>query len=220
MIRNTQDGGRERREITRRKFGFTILRAAGAGLVAGQIAHAADPDFTLAVIPDTQYMALQCSAAFTNMMTWIVNNQAASQGGVFTTNIKAVVGVGDCTHTTSSGEFTNGATAYGVLDTAGIPWVNPPGNHDYVTATSDRSHIGTGYQNPNGYFGATKRQALGAYGNLPGGGGSSYWGDAYDNANYYVRLTIGARRILVFSLEHFPRQVVLEWAKDVSDAHG
>ena len=56
-------------------------------------------------------MALGCSGTFSNMMTWIVNNQAADQGGVFTTNIKAVIGVGDCTHLTSSGEFAHGATA-------------------------------------------------------------------------------------------------------------
>ena len=43
------------------------------------------------MIPDTQYVALGCSGAFSNMMTWIVNNQAADQGGVFTTNIKAVI---------------------------------------------------------------------------------------------------------------------------------
>src|SRR5512140_2356612 len=145
MIRNTQERGREQRRFTRRQFGFTILRTAGASLAAGRIAHAADPDFTLAVIPDTQYLAYQCSAAFTNMMTWIVNNRAADQGGVFNTNIKAVIGVGDCTHNNSAGECTNGQTAYTRLDRAGIPWVNPPGNHDYGNGT-DRRQIGAGYQ--------------------------------------------------------------------------
>jgi hypothetical protein len=75
-------------------------------------------------------MALGCSGAFSNMMTWIVNNQAADQGGVFTTNIKAVIGVGDCTHLTSSGEFAHGATAYGILES------RHPRFHIYFTPTS------------------------------------------------------------------------------------
>jgi hypothetical protein len=221
MIRNRQERSRERGTLTRRKFGFSILRAAGGGLVAHRLARATDPDFTLAIIPDTQYLAYLCSGAFSNMMTWIVNNRAMDQGGVFSTNIKAVLGVGDCTHLTSSGEFTNGATAYGVLDAAGIPWVNPPGNHDYVDggANTDHSGIGIGYQNPSGYFGSTVRQA--AYGSgvsLPGGG-SGAWVDAYDNANYAVRYEIGSRNILVFSIEFLPRVAVINWAKGIHDSH-
>ena len=218
MIRNTRDLERERRKLTRRQFGCTIIRAAGASLAAGSVAYAADPDFTLAVIPDTQYLAYQCPTAFTNMMTWVVNNRAADQGGVFTTDVKAVIGVGDCSHNNSAGEFTNGQTAYSRLDRAGIPWVNPPGNHDYGNG-ADRAQIGSGYRDPSGYFGSARRQALGAYGILPGGGGASEWGDAYDNANYYIRLNVGSRSLLIFSIEHIPRQVVLEWAKGVADAH-
>ena len=217
MIRNSQDRGRDRREITRRKFGFTILRAAGAGLAAGQIARASDPDFTLAVIPDTQYLAYQCGSAFTKLTTWIANNRAADQGGVFATNIQAVIGVGDCTHTTSSAEFTVGARAYGVLDAAGIPWVNPPGNHDYVTTggvNTDRASLGVGY-GINGYFGATSRQT--AY--TGGTYGLGAWVDAYDTANYAISYAVGSRRLLVFSVEFLPRVAVIAWAKGLHDSH-
>jgi hypothetical protein len=217
MIRDSQDRDRERREITRRKFGSVILRAAGAGLVAPRMVCASDPDFTLAVIPDTQYLANVCSAAFSNMMTWIVNNQSANQGGVFTTNIKAVIGVGDCTHNTTVEEYANAQKAYGILTSSGMSWVNPPGNHDYAKGT-DRSAIGSGF-GPSGYFGSTARQSSGYYGGLPGGGGRSAWGGSCDNANYYIELSVGSRNILVFSLEHYPRQAVLVWAKGVADAN-
>jgi hypothetical protein len=217
MIRNRLRHDQERREITRRKFGFTVLGAATAGLVTSRIAHATDPDFTLAIIPDTQYLAYLCGTAFTNMMTWIVTNRAASQGGVFTANIKAVIGVGDCTHTTGSGEFATGATAYGVLDTAGIPWVNPPGNHDYVDnggVNTDRSTLGAGY-GTSGYFGAASRQT--AY--TGGTYGLGTWVDAYDTANYAVGYAIGSRKLLVFSVEFLPRVAVIAWAKGLHDSH-
>ena len=217
MIRNTVDRSRQGRNLTRRKFGFTILRTAGAGLVAGRMADASDPDYTLAVIPDTQYMANGCSGAFSNMMTWIVNNRAADHGGVFTANIKAVIGVGDCTHTTSPEAFANGATAYGILDSAGIPWVNPPGNHDYVNnggVNTDRNSIGSGYGS-SGYFGAAHRQT--AY--TGGTYGLGTWVDAYDTANYAIRYAIGSRRLLVFSVEFLPRVAVVNWAKGLHDSH-
>ena len=220
MMCDRQARTRERRGLTRRDFGLGILWVAGSGLVASRIARAADPDFTLAIIPDTQYMAYQCSPAFSNMMTWIVNNRAASQGGVFSTNIKAVIGVGDCTHTTTTGEFANGATAYNILDAAGIPWVNPPGNHDYVNGgvSTDHSTLGSGY-GASGYFGAASRQS--AYGSgisIPGGG-SGFWVNSFDTGNYAVRLTIGSRQLLVFSVEFLPRVAVVNWAKALHDSH-
>ena len=139
----------------------------------------------------------------------MANNLNATQGEVFTTNIKAVIGVGDCSHTSSTGEFSNAKAAYRKLDAAGVTWVNPPGNHDYVNptdpATTRAAGLGSGYK-PGGYFAADQRQALGRYGALATGGGSSAWGGSYDSANYYIRLRVGTREILIFSVEYLPRR--------------
>lgn len=86
-------------------------------------------------------------------------------------------------------------------------------------AGSDRTQIGSGYQNPSGYFGSTSRQS--AYGtgiSLPGGG-SGAWADTYDSANYAVQYVIGSRKVLVFSVEFLPRVAVITWAKALHDTH-
>src|SRR5882724_13002573 len=98
--------------------------------------RAADPDFTIFVLPDTQYMAFSCSPMVMNvMMNWIVANKNASQGGVFTTNLKAVIGLGDVTQQASNGEFLraggNVTDGFSILDGNQIPFVAPPWNHDY-----------------------------------------------------------------------------------------
>ena len=180
--------------MTRRKFAL----AATEALASVRALCAADPDYTLVVVPDTQYLSNYCNAAMYGMMRWVVNNLNASQGGVFTTNIKAVIGVGDVTNNADPGQYSAAQTAYSYLDGANIPWICCPGNHDY--ASSGTRSIGSGFQT-GGYFASDYRHAHGAYGALPTGGGASLWGGSYDNANYYIKLLVGGRRILIFSLE-------------------
>ena len=218
MIRNRSRRDHERHKLTRRQFGLSLAAAA----MGTRVLSAADADYTVVVVPDTQYMAYSCGQAFNNTTQWIVNNLNASQGGMFTTNIKAVIGVGDCAHTSSAAEFNIAKTAYQKLDSAGVTWVNPPGNHDYVNptdpATARGAGLGSGYKS-GGYFAADQRQAIGAYGTLATGGGSSAWGGSYDSANYYVTLVVGSRKLIIFSVEYLPRAAVLTWAKGVHDAN-
>src|SRR5438105_3504963 len=117
MIRNREVRDRERRKMTRRKFGFGLA----AAVMGSKVLHAADPDYTIVVVPDTQYLNFYCSSnlRMDRMIQWIVDNQSANQGGVFTMNVKAVVGVGDCTQFGSAGEFTTAQRAYKLLDDAG-----------------------------------------------------------------------------------------------------
>src|SRR5436190_662899 len=106
------------------------------------VVEAADPDYTIMVMPDTQYLVFTCSPQVLNvMMNWIVANKNATQGGVFTTNLKAVIGLGDVRQQASSGAFAiaqgSATSGYGILDANNIPFVQPPGNHDYVEPTAD-----------------------------------------------------------------------------------
>ena len=199
------------KDISRRRFGLGLLRTA-AGLAAGRLSEACDSDFSLVIVPDTQYMAFGCGTALANTIQWIVDNRRTDQGGVFTTNIKAVIGVGDLADTASAPEYLNGATAYQKLDQAGIPWVNPLGNHDFAGPTTDHLKTGSGYQ-PGGFFAADQRQALGAW------SGSSQWGGSYDHLNYWVKLDVGSRKIILFAIEFQPRASVLNWARTIHDRH-
>src|ERR1044071_4585293 len=87
MIRNREARDGERRKMTRRKFGFG-LAAAAAG---STLLQAADPDYTIVVLPDTQYLNFYCPSGlrFDRMIQWIVDNQSANQGGVFTMNVRS-----------------------------------------------------------------------------------------------------------------------------------
>jgi hypothetical protein len=66
-------------------------------------APSASADFTIAIIPDPQYLAEDCpdrsGLYYTAMMRWIVANKnivLTASASPFHANIKAVVGVGDC----------------------------------------------------------------------------------------------------------------------------
>src|SRR5580692_5834015 len=103
-------------KITRRGFGASVLGAlAGASvsrLVGTPSVEAARADFTIAIIPDPQYLAESCpdnlGGYYTAMMNWIVNNKNmvfTSGNKPFDANIKAVVGVGDCVNGTTGPNY-------------------------------------------------------------------------------------------------------------------
>ena len=197
--------------ISRRHFGLNMLQAAGIVSTAG-IAHACDTDFTIVVVPDSQYMAFGCGAALANTIQWIVDNRHRDQGGVFSTDMKAVIGVGDLADTASAPEYLNGAAAYQKLDQAGIPWINPLGNHDFIGPTANHLKTGAGYQ-PGGFFAGDQRLALGPW------TGSSQWGGSYDHLNYWVKIQAGSRKLILFAIEFQPRAAVLNWARTIHDRH-
>ena len=160
------------KKITRRGFGASVLGglagAAAARLVYTSSAAArGEPgaDFTLAIIPDPQYLARSCpnnlGGYYAAMMQWIVDNKNivfTSSPPSFDANIKAVVGVGDCVDSTGGvNEFGNAQTAWTILDTNGIAFTTPPGNHDYSGGPSSRSHLGE--QFATGYFSASNRSS-------------------------------------------------------------
>jgi hypothetical protein len=143
-------------------------------------------------------------------MNYVGNNLNLSVDGS-ALNIKAVVGVGDCVNTPNSGEGTTAATAWGLLDTAGIPWITPAGNHDIVPVSGNdlstrnlASNFRTG-----GFFSFDQRAGKSYF-----GGGYGSYGD-----NYYIKLTIGSWHLLIMSLEYHPRSAVMDWAKGIHDAN-
>lgn len=216
-----------------------MIRFALLLMLCASSCFGTDPDYTFAVIPDPQYLQF-CTAVYSNMMTWIVNNRTLSVGGG-SLNIKAVIGVGDLEHT--AGSETTATTAWTILDTAGIPWVAPAGNHDIndggaLGASGCGDGTGTfppctersvrAFCQAGGFFGGDTRAGKSQYNTtLPGGGGSaagitvydSGGGLNYDAQNYYLKLTIGTRNIILASLEFNPRSIVLNWLKAAHDAN-
>jgi hypothetical protein len=194
-----------------------------------QRADATVTPFTLAVVPDIQYEAGTCPAQYADTLEWIVGNQALSVNGV-SLNTKGVVSVGDCVNNagTGSGEITVAAAAQtSTLDAHGYPFEPVPGNHDYQNSSlPTRTTLGAHFM-PGGIYGPDVRAAQSYWGGVPGGGGSSQWGGAYNDpatggttgANTWIEMIVGSRKFLVIGLEFFPRSSVLVWAKTIHDAY-
>lgn len=203
------------RKITRRGFGALI---AGAGLVGTTLvkaAHAANPAWSFVVVPDPQYMPSHCSGLYAAMMQWIVNNQS-------TWNIQFVLGVGDCMNTAGVGESASAAAAWAVLDTAGIPWVTPPGNHDYTGGgtTIVRSNLYSSFLS-GGFFAGDTRSSQSCWGrSLSSGGGYASWGGTLDGTNdgrnTWFRVRVGTRNLIIFALDCHPPSSVMETARGLA----
>src|ERR1700733_4430578 len=153
------------KNITRRGFGATVLSGlnGGASRFIGAPAMArVGADFTIAIIPDPQYLAEHCPDSsgryYAAMMKWIVKNkkiELRARKPAFSANIKAVVGVGDCVNSTADYEYKNAEAAWTILDANHMAFTTPPGNHDYTGGLSTRSGLGAHFA--TGYFSAVSR---------------------------------------------------------------
>ena len=235
------------KKISRRGFTASILGGL-AGSVASRlvgspasqlmgnpaVSYGGD-DFTIAIIPDPQFLAESCpdnlGDYYGGMMNWIVDhkNMVFTSGPpAFNANIKAVIGVGDCVNLTSgtpgasgpSGvdECKNAETAWTILDTNGIAFTTPPGNHDYVGTPSSRSNLGA--QFANGFFSATNRSSVYGSGIDLGGGDVARWIGSFDNtgSNTAVQFVISGIKMLILAMDFFAGNAEWAWAHDVMAA--
>lgn len=212
------------KKISRRGFGASLLGGL-AGAAASRLtgAPSAGSDFTIAIIPDPQFLAESCpdnlGGYYTSMMKWIVDNKntvLTSSGPSFDANIKAVIGVGDCVNSTGGvNEFANAQTAWTILDANGIAFTTPPGNHDYTGVPSSRDKLGA--QFATGYFSAANRSGVYGSGIALGGGDMAYWAGSFDatGANTAVKFVISGIKMLVLAMDFFPGNAAWSWAYDV-----
>ena len=97
-----------------------ILIVILTGTASGQ-------DFTIIVLPDTQYYSEKYPSIFKVQTQWIVNNKN-------TLNIAYVAHTGDIVqHPNDESEWINADKAMSELDIAMIPYGVVPGNHDDPT---------------------------------------------------------------------------------------
>jgi hypothetical protein len=154
------------------------------------------PDFTIIVLPDTQYYSETYPQILNSQTQWIVNNAAAL-------DIQLVLGAGDIVNAGSTpAEWNNADAAYKLLDGAHIPYFAAIGNHDYESS-NPAARLATNF---NAYFGPARY------------GASGYWKGSYpsgSNENFYGTLTINGQTYLVLALEFYPRDSALSWAAQV-----
>jgi len=169
----------------------------------GRAAAGASPDFTIVVLPDTQYYSESFPATYTAQTQWIRNNQGAL-------NIQYVAHVGDIVNVASQiYQWDNANTSMSILETPltgfpdGLPYCPSVGNHDIQSGG-----ITTNF---NTYFGVSRFQ------------GRNYYGGHFgsDNDNHYNLFSAGGMDFIVISLEYdaTPDQPVLDWADSLLKAH-
>lgn len=151
----------------------------------------AEGDYSMVVLPDTQYMVGTFTNAYYTMMQWIADNRD-------TLNIQAVMHMGDMVNKNTAAEWTTFQTGTNMLDEAGIPWMPMMGNHD----SSEMLNQYFDYQ---------------TYGMDRPWFGGSYHGDKLDHTYWFV--TVGDREYMILSLGWAPKWDVLDWAKGIVEAH-
>jgi len=156
----------------------------------------AGPDFTVAVLPDTQnYTASLLNgtpAMFTSQTDWVVANALSR-------NIAYVAHVGDVTDGNNTTQWGYANTSLSVLEQSltgfpnGVPYGVSVGNHDGSPGSTTLF---------NQYFGSDHFA------------GRSYYGGHYgtDNDNHYDLFSAGGLDFIVVHLESPPATAVLNWA--------
>jgi predicted glutamine amidotransferase/pimeloyl-ACP methyl ester carboxylesterase len=145
-----------------------------------------DDDFTVVVLPDTQFYSESYPAIFNGQTQWVSSNKIGM-------NVVFVTHEGDLVNTYSQTyEWQNADSSMSKLDEANIPWGVLPGNHDLTGGT-------TKY---NTYFGYSRFSGL------------SWYGGAYlnVNTNSYELFTGGLDDYLIFHFQYQPSTQVLAWA--------
>jgi len=162
------------------------------------------PNFTIAIMPDTQSYVNWKKAEMTDQIDWLVDNKDDL-------NLQFVGHVGDIVQNwdgvPTDWEFAQ--TEMHKLNTAGIPYSILPGNHDYAYMSRNSTVF-------NSYFPLSNYSSMTSY-------GGAY--DANSNNQYHI-LTVDKDnngtpddKILVISLEFGPREAVVNWAKSILSAN-
>jgi hypothetical protein len=145
-------------------------------------------DFTIVVLPDTQYYSESYPATFSAQTQWIVDNQVAR-------NIVYVAHEGDVVNdATSTTQWDNADVAMDILDVANIPYGIAPGNHDEDA-------------NYNTYFGVSRFLGKSFF-------GGEY--PTNDMQNNYMLFSAGGMDFIVINLDYIsPDAGALTWADNL-----
>ncbi|MEM1822514.1 MAG: DUF2341 domain-containing protein, partial [Candidatus Hadarchaeales archaeon] len=145
-------------------------------------------NFTIVVLPDTQYYSASYPTIFENQTRWIVQNRD-------NLNIVFVIHVGDIVDNAySTIQWQRADNAMRILDDDNMPYGILPGNHDL-------QDNGANYSS---YFPASRYA------------GKPYWGGSYaNNKNNYQLFSAGGFDFIVLNLQYNPPSDVIAWANSV-----
>jgi len=164
---------------------------------AAQVAPA-DPEaaeFSVVLLPDTQFYALRYPRTFLAQTRWI----AAEQDDL---NIEAVIHLGDITHRNTRREWRVADRAMRVLDGV-VPYTVLPGNHDGLSHGRDAT------QGFNRTFPPSR------FRNRPWYGGHM----TTRSNNSYILFEAAGMELMVVSLAYGTPPEALEWANAVVEEH-
>ena len=186
------------------------------------------------IVPDPQYLAAQSTACsmYDRMIQWAVDNKNLVVNGA-PLNIKGFIQVGDCQDValakSSNSQETVAVNAWSRATAANLFVAWCCGNHDYEINGNgvDRNKIGHAWRtDTNGAWSPANLARKFGGGIDLGSGDFAIWGGVYtdpvfpeSSANNYIRLQVGPRKILILSLEFYPRSAVLNWAKGLHDTY-
>ena len=151
-----------------------------------------DPDFEIVVFPDTQNMIRWNNAASLSMSQWVADNKETS-------NIKALLHVGDIVDLSTLTEFQTADTQFKIFENTGLPVLYTAGNHDYAGWNIQARDL-TLF---NTYFGPSRYA------------GKPYYISSVTNTrgeSSAIQFLAGKQKFVAISLELFPRQDTLDWA--------
>jgi len=168
-------------------------------LVSGAYAKDVTRDFTVIVLPDTQYYSASYPQIFNSQTQWIAANRDAL-------NIQLVIGVGDIVDgPMQTTQWQNADAAVRYIDGV-VPYVLAIGNHDYDNVAPG-ARLATNF---NQWFGPSRYAAYPWYGgSFPDG----------SNENFYANVNLGGVDHLILALEYIPRQSALDWADGILKAN-
>jgi len=175
----------------------TLVASASYGQTAQDPVQVQAENFTMVMLPDTQYASEYWPEVFRAQMSWVDTQQA-------TRNIRYVLHVGDVIDNSDQlAQWNNSKSAMG-LPTDDVPYIIGPGNHD-LDSTSTRAATRYNTHYPRSTFTP-----------LPSFGGT-YPATANDNA--YHTFTAGGVDWLVLAMKWAPSDAEIAWANQVVAAH-
>jgi hypothetical protein len=188
-----------------------------ATLSGREVTGAPADDFTIVVLPDTQYYAATYPATYAAQTQWIVDNRVAR-------NVVYATGVGDCAdNATIAQQYVNADAAWDLIEANpysgqpfGLPFGVSVGNHDQAP-NGDPGTItdeGTTTSAFNTWFGVSRFAGRGYYGGHYGA----------NNDNHYDLFSASGMDFIAVHIEYMAadsplRQAVLAWADGAIKAY-
>ncbi len=153
-------------------------------------------DFTVVLIPDTQYYTLGRADLMEAQMRWIADSADRL-------HIVFAIHLGDMTNDNTRPQWQQVDRAMRILDEAGVPWSPMPGNHDGIKKGIINSLL------YNEFFPVSRFAGRSWYG--------GHFADTNDST--YWLFEAGGMKFMVLSLAFGTPQEQLDWADGIIAAH-